>query len=69
MRFPLDHIFSSHHFKVGKIERLPFCHSDHFPIFFELFYEPKEGSEKKQEKADAEDHKEANAKITEAKNS
>ncbi len=63
MRFPLDHIFSSHHFTLGRIERLPFCNSDHFPIFIELFYEPSLDSEENQVDADHDDHQEANEKI------
>jgi endonuclease/exonuclease/phosphatase (EEP) superfamily protein YafD len=69
MRFPLDHIFSSHHFTLGKMERLPFCNSDHFPIFIELYFEPKRKSKENQEQADKQDYKEANAKIAKAKTS
>lgn len=32
LRWPLDHIFASHHFRVVDIERLKACGSDHFPI-------------------------------------
>jgi endonuclease/exonuclease/phosphatase (EEP) superfamily protein YafD len=67
LRFPLDHLFSSHHFTLIKMERLPFCNSDHFPIFIELCYQPKQVSVKNQKHADEEDHKEAQEKIIEAK--
>lgn len=39
LRWPLDHIFHSNHFKLVKMKRLPFIHSDHFPIFTHLNYE------------------------------
>ena len=38
MRWPLDHIFMSQHFKVQEIRRLPDFGSDHFPIFTSLTY-------------------------------
>ncbi len=66
IRFPLDHIFSSHHFTLEKIERLPHCNSDHFPIFIELWYEPIEKSKENIKIADNEDQKEAAQKISEA---
>jgi endonuclease/exonuclease/phosphatase (EEP) superfamily protein YafD len=68
MRFPLDHVFSSHHFTVVKMERLSFCNSDHFPIFIELNYQPLPTSKANQEFASAEDYQESQEKIREAKN-
>lgn len=38
MRWPLDHLFHSTHFKLVRIERLPAWGSDHFPIFVRLQY-------------------------------
>lgn len=35
-RWPLDHLFHSKHFKVNKIERLPYYGSDHFAILTSL---------------------------------
>ncbi|GAB3258699.1 endonuclease/exonuclease/phosphatase family protein [Larkinella harenae] len=40
LRWPLDHIFVSHHFKLRKIRRLPNCGSDHFPILVSMVYAP-----------------------------
>lgn len=40
LRWPLDHIFVSHHFKLRLIRRLPNCGSDHFPILISLTYVP-----------------------------
>jgi len=35
-RWPLDHVFVSSHFRVGKIQRLEHIGSDHFPMYVEL---------------------------------
>ena len=40
MRFPLDHIFHSHHFTLVDLERMPHIGSDHFPVYVTLSYEP-----------------------------
>lgn len=45
LRWPLDHVFVSHHFKLRKIRRLPNCGSDHFPIFTALTYAPTLGKQ------------------------
>ncbi len=39
LRFPLDHVFHSAHFRLVRLERLPRFGSDHFPILVELSYE------------------------------
>ena len=39
MRFPLDHVFHSNHFRLAELRRLPSIGSDHFPIFIALSYE------------------------------
>ena len=36
IRFPLDHAFVSHHFRVVAFEVLPHVGSDHFPVFAKL---------------------------------
>ncbi|GAA4374119.1 endonuclease/exonuclease/phosphatase family protein [Hymenobacter koreensis] len=65
MRWPLDHVFVSPHFKVDDMQRLPYVGSDHFPIYIKLSYEPhdKHIQEANVEEADAEDHAEALEKI------
>lgn len=40
LRWPLDHVLCSRHFRLLRIERLPYCCSDHFPIFLEVSLEP-----------------------------
>ncbi len=39
LRFPLDHVFHSNHFRLVNLQRLPPFGSDHFPILVELSYE------------------------------
>ncbi|NYS62022.1 endonuclease/exonuclease/phosphatase family protein [Vreelandella salicampi] len=39
MRWPLDHVFHSDHFKLVRMERGPAWGSDHFPMFIELSLE------------------------------
>ena len=39
IRFPLDHVFHSNHFRLADLRRLPNIGSDHFPIYIELSYE------------------------------
>jgi len=40
LRWPLDHVFVSHHFRLRYLKRLPNCGSDHFPILVDLTYAP-----------------------------
>ena len=40
LRWPLDHVFHSAHFRLVRLERLPAFGSDHFPVFVELALEP-----------------------------
>lgn len=36
MRWPLDYVYASHHFRVLEIERMPSFGSDHFPLYVQL---------------------------------
>jgi len=45
LRWPLDHIFHSDHFKLRSIRRLPSIGSDHFPLLTELVLAPSAASE------------------------
>lgn len=40
MRFPLDHVFHSDHFKLISLRRLPHIGSDHFPLLIRLSFDP-----------------------------
>jgi endonuclease/exonuclease/phosphatase (EEP) superfamily protein YafD len=68
LRWPLDHVFHSAHFRVQRMERLPYIGSDHFPIFIRLSYEPQgwQAQEAELEAADAADRLEAREKIRDA---
>jgi endonuclease/exonuclease/phosphatase (EEP) superfamily protein YafD len=61
LRWPLDHLFVSRHFHLGKIRRLDNFDSDHFPIGMELFLEPHNGEFVRS--ADLEDRQEADDKL------
>ncbi|MFN2359637.1 MAG: endonuclease/exonuclease/phosphatase family protein [Marinobacter sp.] len=50
LRWPLDHVFHSDHFKLLHMARGPAWGSDHFPIFIELSLEP--GAQAQQEEPD-----------------
>ena len=40
LRFPLDHVFHSNHFRLIDLRLLDNVGSDHFPVFIALSYEP-----------------------------
>ena len=61
LRWPLDHLFHSHHFRLVRIQRLQEFGSDHFPVLVELQYDPAPEQESLQ--GDAGDEQEANEKI------
>ncbi len=45
VRWPLDHLFHSHHFTLRSIELLPSIGSDHFPLLTRLAFEPARGAD------------------------
>ena len=51
-RWPLDHLFHSHHFTVRSIDRMPHIGSDHFALLTRLVFSPARGAA--QEGIDAE---------------
>ncbi|TPG72095.1 endonuclease/exonuclease/phosphatase family protein [Hymenobacter nivis] len=67
LRWPLDHVFHSAHFRLQHLERLTHMGSDHFPIYIRLSYEPTGWREQTEEleMPDAEDRQEAAEKIEE----
>lgn len=64
LRFPLDHVFCSTHFKLVGLSRLENFSSDHFPIMIQLQYEQLAELEQEEPEADQEDLELANEKIT-----
>jgi endonuclease/exonuclease/phosphatase (EEP) superfamily protein YafD len=66
IRFPLDHIFHSNHFRLVELKRLPHIGSDHFPIYASLSYETTAKFVQEKPEADHEDHLEAIETIQEA---
>jgi endonuclease/exonuclease/phosphatase (EEP) superfamily protein YafD len=59
LRFPLDHAFTSKHFKLKQLKRLNNSGSDHFPIFLSLQYEEEAVKQQHSMKPDAEEVEEA----------
>ncbi|SNT36369.1 Uncharacterized conserved protein YafD, endonuclease/exonuclease/phosphatase (EEP) superfamily [Ekhidna lutea] len=59
LRWPLDHIFLSHHFRIKKLKRLDNFNSDHFPILAEVTLNPSAHALASKEHADREDKEEA----------
>jgi endonuclease/exonuclease/phosphatase (EEP) superfamily protein YafD len=54
-RWPLDHLFHSHHFTLRSIRRLPPIGSDHFALLTELSYAPERGADQEGLKDDQDD--------------
>ena len=63
MRWPLDHVFLSPHFRLLDIKRLPYYGSDHFPMYLSLNYEPRPDNDEMQEAANQEEEELAESKI------
>jgi len=66
IRFPLDHVFHSNHFRLAELERLPSIGSDHFPMYIALSYETTAEFTQETPEAEPEDEREANEMIDEA---
>ncbi|MCP2042739.1 endonuclease/exonuclease/phosphatase family protein [Pontibacter sp. HSC-36F09] len=67
LRWPLDHVFHSDHFKLVKLERLPDINSDHFPMMATLSFEPENKYEQKKPQPDEDTAEEATKTIEEGK--
>lgn len=63
MRWPLDHVFISDHFRVRHLERLPSVGSDHFPMFTDFSFEPNGKHAQEAPDDDIRDREEADEKI------
>jgi endonuclease/exonuclease/phosphatase (EEP) superfamily protein YafD len=66
LRFPLDHVFHSNHFRLDRLERMPDVGSDHFPIFVSLCLEKTAEHTQEEPEADTEEEQEADETIREA---
>lgn len=62
-RWSLDHAFFSSHFRLNTLQRLPAIGSDHFPLFFELSYEPEKKAEQETIHTDSDTEKQADKKL------
>lgn len=67
LRWPLDHVFHSNHFKLVRIETGPAWGSDHFPIFIELSLEPGAGAEQEVPETNRSEDEQADEKIEDGK--
>lgn len=68
LRWPLDHIFVSNHFKLRTLKVLPTIGSDHFPVFshLHLLSNPSPENESVNEEPDQEEREWAEEKIEKA---
>jgi endonuclease/exonuclease/phosphatase (EEP) superfamily protein YafD len=63
MRFPLDHVFHSNHFRLVQLKRLDHVGSDHFPVLIELSYQPEISDEQPPPEKNKTDAAEAQERI------
>ncbi|MEP2776890.1 MAG: endonuclease/exonuclease/phosphatase family protein [Luteolibacter sp.] len=66
MRWPLDHVFISDHFRLRCLERLPNVGSDHFPMYVDFSFEPNGKHQQEAPDDDSGDRAEAEEKIDDA---
>ena len=66
MRWPLDHVFVSEHFRYQHMKRLGRFGSDHFPVFLKVTFEPERKEAHDKPEADAGDEAEAQEKVAKA---
>jgi len=59
VRWPLDHLFHSNHFRLVELRRCKDIGSDHFPVLVELSYEPEAPAEQPESRSKPGDHEEA----------
>jgi len=67
IRFPLDHVFHSDHFKLIALERKSNFGSDHFPVYVSLLYHARAEAEQEGPKQKSSDKGEADRKIRKGK--
>lgn len=67
LRYPLDHVFASQHFRLVELRRLPNIGSDHFPILAILDYDPNASMANEEPQPEAGDKQEAEEAIDKGK--
>jgi endonuclease/exonuclease/phosphatase (EEP) superfamily protein YafD len=67
LRWPLDHVFFSDHFRLVSMDRLGYVGSDHFPVCVVLSLEPDAAARQEAPEADARDREEAQKTLAEAR--
>ncbi|WP_341937601.1 endonuclease/exonuclease/phosphatase family protein [Marinimicrobium sp. C2-29] len=65
MRYPLDHVFASGHFRFVELRRLPAIGSDHFPMLVVLDFDPSALVQSEELERDAGDEEESEEAIEE----
>jgi endonuclease/exonuclease/phosphatase (EEP) superfamily protein YafD len=63
VRWPLDHLFHSNHFRLVELRRCGDIGSDHFPVLIELSYEPDAPAGQPESRGDAADQEEAEERL------
>jgi endonuclease/exonuclease/phosphatase (EEP) superfamily protein YafD len=63
LRYPLDHVFHSNHFRLVELRRLPSIGSDHFPMLVELSYEPQATTQQPEPEKEPGDDEEARERL------
>lgn len=63
LRYPLDHIFVSDHFRLVELRRLPYFGSDHFAVLTVLEHDPAAAAQQDEPTSDAGDVEEAEEAI------
>jgi endonuclease/exonuclease/phosphatase (EEP) superfamily protein YafD len=63
VRWPLDHLFHSNHFRLVELRRCRDIGSDHFPVLVELSYEPEAPAEQSKSQASSSDQAEAGERL------
>ncbi|MCK9274069.1 MAG: endonuclease/exonuclease/phosphatase family protein [Syntrophales bacterium] len=66
MRFPLDHVFHSNHFKLSQFKRKPHYGSDHFPMYVSLTCETRAQDIQEEPEEERSDGMEADEKVRKA---
>ncbi len=63
IRWPLDHLFHSNHFRLVELRRCKDIGSDHFPVLVELSYEPEAPAEQPESRTESGDLEEAGERL------